>query len=199
MSLVGFKAKNHPQQVGTRGVATDKDERYTPRALIEAIHGDWEFTVDACGCSSAPASQVIGRWWSINDDGLAQSWDGETVWANVPFSNPWVWIEKAWRSQARVCLMMPANRTEQPGWQSMVEPFRDGLDGVLRTMNLPGKYRDVRLPGKRGQRRRPGRIPFGTQEEPEGAEWNSSPPFGLVLLMWTNPWRPTRVPASRPS
>lgn len=194
MTLLNFKAGNHPQQTFRGRGDPEKDERYTPRALIEAIHADWGFTVDAAGCFAAPASQIIGRWWDIHNDGLAQCWDGETVWANMPFSDCWAWIKKAWSSKARCCLMMPANRTEQPGWQRMVEPFRDNVDGVLRTMNLPGKYRDVMLPGARRPRRLPGRIPFGTPEAPDGAEWNSSPPFGCVLLMWPSPWRPDWSP-----
>lgn len=197
MTLLHFKAGNHPQQTAKGRGDPEKDERYTPRPLIEAIHADWGFTVDACGCVAAPASRLIGRWWDKETNGLVQPWDGEVVWANMPFSDPWAWIEKAWRSKARACLMMPANRTEQPGWQDMVEPFRDNMDGVLRTMNLPGKYRDVMLPGAKGKARRlPGRIPFGTPDAPDGAEWNSSPPFGCVLVMWNTPWRPSWSPVA---
>jgi hypothetical protein len=194
MSLVALKAANHSQHVSQRGPDRSKDERYTPRALIEAIHAEWRFTVDACGCGAAPASQVIGRYWDIRADGLAQDWDGETVWANVPFSHIRPWVEKAWRSRARACLMMPANRTEQGFWQELIEPYRDNLDGVLRTMNLPGKYRDVLVSGRGGSRRLPGRIPFGTPESPEGADWKSSTPFGCVLVMWQSPWRPDWAP-----
>ena len=201
MTLLHFKAGNHPQQTAKGKGDPEKDERYTPRALIEAIHADWRFTVDACGCAAAPASGVIGRWWDKTTNGLNQPWAGETVWANVPFSDCWAWIARAWREKARVCLMMPANRTEQPGWQEMVEPYRDQMDGVLRTMNLPGKYQNVLLPGSRPGRvrRLPGRIPFGTPKHPDGGKWGSSAPFGCVLLMWPTPWRPDWAPVkSRP-
>lgn len=176
MTLAGFRAENHPQQVEARGVALEKDERYTPRPLIIALHRDWRFTVDAAGCAAAPASQVIGRWWDIDTDGLAQAWDGERVWCNPPFSALRPWIEKAWASRAAVCMLIPANRAEQGFWQDLIEPFRDRLDGVLRTRFLAG------------------RTQFGTPEAPEGARWNSSPPFGCVLLMWPTPWRPDWSP-----
>lgn len=194
MTLLSFKAANHPQQVGSRGVAREKDERYTPRSLITALHEEWRFTVDAAGCAAAPASQVIGRWWDIDTDGLAQDWDGERVWCNPPFSVIRPWVEKAWASRAAVVMMIPANRTEQGFWQELVEPHRDQIDGLLRTMNLPGKYRDVMISGGRGPRHLPGRIPFGTPEAPSGADWNSSAPFGCVLLLWTSPWRPDWAP-----
>jgi hypothetical protein len=176
MTVMGFKPENHPQQVVARGVVEEKDERYTPRVLIQALHDEWRFTVDACGCAAAPASQVIGRWWDISSDGLAQEWSGERIWANVPFSNIRPWVEKAWASRAIVMMMMPANRTEQGFWQELIEPYRDQIDGLLRTRFLKG------------------RTQFGTPEEPEGKRWSSSPPFGCVLVIWTTPWRPDWAP-----
>jgi hypothetical protein len=180
MTLVSFKSANHPQQIGARGVVREKDERYTPRGLISSLHAEWNFTVDAAGCSDAPASQIIGRWWGIDDDGLSQSWDGERVWCNPPFSCLRPWLEKAWASRAAVCMLIPANRTEQHFWQDLVEPYRDRLDGVLRTRFITGETTT--------------RVQFGTPENPDGGKWGSSPPFGCVLLMWPTPWRPEWAP-----
>jgi len=98
------------------------------------------------------------------------------VWCNPPFSDLTPWVEKAWVSRAVVVMLIPANRTEQGFWQEMVEPYRDRLDGLLRTRFLRG------------------RTQFGTPETPDGAKWNSSPPFGCVLLQWGTPWRPDWAP-----
>jgi hypothetical protein len=175
MSLVAFKAGNHPQQVDAGRGDPEKDERYTPRRLIARLHRRWHFTVDAAGCPAAPASQLIGRHWSKADDGLAQPWDGERVWCNPPFSNIGRWVAKAWDSSAVVVMLLPGNRTEQPWWQRMVEPHRDRRGGFLTVQFLPS------------------RISFGTPAAPEGAKWNSSAPFGCVLLIWASPARPAQL------
>lgn len=172
-------ARKAPRPVAHGRGDHERDERYTPRGMIEALHADWRFTVDAAGCAAAPASQIIGRWWDRKADGLRQSWDGERVWCNPPFSSLRPWIEKAWASRAAVCMLTPANRMEQAFWQELVEPYRDRLDGVLRTRFLAGRPR------------------FGTPRAPDGARDMASPPFGCVLLMWPTPWRPDWSPGQK--
>jgi hypothetical protein len=167
MSLIRFMPSNHPQQMQEGNGDAEKDERYTSPALIARLHAEWAFTVDAAGCAAAPSARLIGRYWDKATDGLAQDWDGERVRCNPPFSSAPAWVEKAWASRAVVVMLLPANRTEQPWWQQMVEPFRDlGAGGVLRTHFLAT------------------RISFGTPENPDGQQWASSPPFGCVLLIW---------------
>jgi phage N-6-adenine-methyltransferase len=175
MSLSRFAPANHPQQVKVTGGDPEKDERYTKRSLIVRLHAQWHFTVDAASAPKAPSSAIIGRFWTKADDGLRQAWDGERVWCNPPYSNIAPWVRKAWLSRAVAVLLVPANRTEQAWWQTMVEPFRDRRDGVLRTEFLER------------------RINFGTPERPEADDWNSSPPFGCVLLIWPTADRPAQI------
>lgn len=47
MTLVGFRAKNHPQQVAQGGPVGDVDDRRTPRVLFDAYNARHHFTVDA--------------------------------------------------------------------------------------------------------------------------------------------------------
>src|SRR5205814_805593 len=51
MSLVGFKASNHPQQLFARGAKLDRDELGTPPELFDALNRRFSFTVDACAQS----------------------------------------------------------------------------------------------------------------------------------------------------
>lgn len=175
MSLTRFTPANHPQQVAAGNGDASKDERYTRLQDFQPFHAEFAHTLDAAGCPEAPASRLIGRWCGrggIAPDGLAFSWDGEVVWCNGPFSNIRPWVEKAWASHAVVDMLWPANRTEQPWWQDLVEPYRDVPDGVLRCRFLRS------------------RLQFGTPEDPHGLEWGSSPPFGCVRLTWVRPERP---------
>lgn len=69
-----------------------KDEWGTPDYLFRPLHERWQFTVDA---AADAMNTKLHRFWTKEDDGLAQSWRGETVWCNPPYSEYDRWIEKA--------------------------------------------------------------------------------------------------------
>lgn len=94
--------------------------------------------------AAAPHNAKCPRYFTRDDDGLAQSWAGERVWCNPPFSDLRPWVVKAWQ-ESRGCpvivMLLPANRCEQRWWQELVEPFRDRPGSPLRTTFLPGRPR----------------------------------------------------------
>jgi phage N-6-adenine-methyltransferase len=162
VSLVGFKARNHRQQVGKRGPNPKVDERQTSPEVFDPLHERFKFTIDA---AALPRNAKLPRYWTPEDDALSRSWRGERVWCNPPYSDIEPWLEKAWRSQAQLVVMLaPANRTEQGWWQRQVEPFRDRGIG-LRVEFLPGRLRF---------------IAFDADE----IKPNERPPFGCCLLIW---------------
>jgi phage N-6-adenine-methyltransferase len=168
MSLVGFRANNHPQQVGKRGASTATDDRGTPWAVFNPLHERFRFTLDACATTE---NAKLPRYFTKEQDGLAQSWAGERVWCNPPYSALAAWLRKTWLEVASanraelVVMLVPANRTEQAWWQNYVEPVRDQPDTILRTEFWRGRTRFI-LPGK------------------DGIEPNQRPPFGCALLIW---------------
>jgi phage N-6-adenine-methyltransferase len=162
VSLVGFKAQNHVQQVLVNGPRKDVDDRGTTAEVFDPLHERFRFTVDV---AAAAHNAKVGRYYSIEADGLAQSWDGERVWCNPPYSDIEPWVEKANGSDAElVVMLLPANRTEQGWWQRQVEPWRDKPGGI-RCEFLPGRIRFVK----------PGQTTVGPNERP---------PFGCCLLIW---------------
>ena len=169
MRMLGQRARNHPFQVDRRQARDDVDDRETDCALFGALHDRFSFTVDV---AAAAHNAKLPRFYSREDDGLAQSWALERVWCNPPFSALDRWVTKAWAERdVADCIVMliPANRTEQPFWQTAVEPYRDRRRWNLRTEFLPGRPRFALPEGavKRGPDKRP--------------------PFGLCLLIW-NGW-----------
>ena len=165
MSLVGFKAQNHPQQTGRRGPNPAVDDRGTDPALFAKLNERFQFTLDV---AASAENAKCDRYFTIADDGLRQSWAGETVWCNPPFSNIEPWVEKAWNEyfgDIVIVMLLPANRTEQGWWQEWVEPHRDGTNGGVRVEFLPGRPRFV-APGA------------------DGIGPNERPPFGCCLLIW---------------
>lgn len=173
MSLVAFKARNHPQQA-TRDDVDDRrvyDDFFAP---LNELH---RFTIDA---AASPDNALLPRFWTRDDDAIAQSWGAERVWCNPPYSGGRRgiglerWVEKAWvemvdGSCELVVMLLPANRCEQGFWQRHVEPYRDGepFHGVrLTTQFLHGRMR------------------FGFPPERIRPVKGDRPPFGCVLLTW---------------
>ena len=162
MSLVGFKASNHPQQVRARG-AKDRDELGTPPELFDALHRRFRFTVDA---AALPRNAKLERFWTPEDDGLERSWEGERVWCNPPYSKIEPWANKARLGMADLAvLLLPANRTEQGWWQREVEPYRDRAGSCCRVEFMSGRLRFLS----------PGAVRVGPNERP---------PFGVCLVIW---------------
>ena len=164
MSLVGFSGKNHPQQVGARGADDNVDDRGTD-PFFDALHKKHGFTLDV---AASPDNAKCERFFTKEQDGLAQPWARERVWCNPPYSNIRHWVEKAWFEYPRtplIVMLLPANRTEQGWWQELVEPYRDFPSSPLKVQFLPGRMRFVRA----------GRDHIGANERP---------PFGCCLLRW---------------
>jgi len=86
------------------------------------------------------------------------------VGCNPPYSSIEPWVKKAWdeirREALVVCMLLPANRTEQPWWQQHIEPFRDKKLG-LTTEFLAGRVGFI-----------------------GGASRAVHAPFGSVVLIW---------------
>lgn len=186
---MSFVARGHPQQLSHRDPAVDRlpgfelpdvaydiDDRGTDPAEFAKLDDRFHFTVDV---AASPHNARCERFWTVEDNGLEQSWTGQRVWCNPPYSNIRPWVEKAWKERVRgswnvyrdlIVMLLPANRTEQAWWQELVEGRRDGGTGEtadyrFRTEFLPGRMRFIA----------PGADRIGPNERP---------PFGCVLLIW---------------
>lgn len=162
--LIGFRARNHRQQVLVRGANPAVDDRATTPEVFDPLHARFTFTIDA---AASPRNAKLGRFWTVAEDGLRQSWADERVWCNPPYSSIAPWVEKAWDEPEcpLSVLLLPANRTEQAWWQEMIEPYRDRLGSPLRTEFLGGRLRFI-------------------AHDKDRVEPNERPPFGCVLLIF---------------
>jgi phage N-6-adenine-methyltransferase len=162
--LIGYRSSNHPQQVRAHGTDPHVDDRATTAEVFAPLAKRFRFTIDVAASAD---NAKCARYYSIEDDGLRQSWAGERVWCNPPYSSIRPWIEKAWaeRNAEVVVMLLPANRTEQAWWQQLVEPYRDRTGSPLTTEFLSGRLRFIA----------PGATRIGANERP---------PFGCVLLVW---------------
>jgi phage N-6-adenine-methyltransferase len=165
MSLIGFTPTNHPQQVKKRGATDRVDERITPERIYRPYADRYGFTLDA---AANKQNAKCHSFYDLEADGLTKPWAPHVVWCNPPYSNLGAWLAKAHAEFKAGCpavvMLLPANRTEQVWWQEHVEPFRD-KGGFMRTEFIRSRFN------------------FG-QPGNEGAKFNSSPPFGCVVVIF---------------
>lgn len=94
MTIMGFKPRNHPQQIARHGRADDTiDDRRTPADVWRLLHAEFQFTLDA---AASDQNAKLPKYCTLTTSGLTQSWAGERVWCNPPFSNCAAWVTKAW-------------------------------------------------------------------------------------------------------
>lgn len=173
MTLIGYRSANHPQQVAKRGPNPAVDDRATTLEVFDPLNERYRFTVDV---AASAANTKCERYYSIDDNGLSQSWAGERVWCNPPYSSIEPWLIRAWQAWDMpstwwtgqpecIVMLLPANRTEQGWWQRQVEPALRRRDSDFHVEFLPGRLRFL--------------APGATEIKP-----NERPPFGCCLLIW---------------
>lgn len=64
----------------------------TPRTIFEVLHREYRFTVDA---AASAENAKLPRFWTREQNGLAQAWEGERVWCNPPYEEIAPWVERA--------------------------------------------------------------------------------------------------------
>lgn len=157
---MSFISRTHPQQ----GPDDRVDNRETTSEVFAPLHRRFGFTVDV---ASSPKNRKLPRHYTLATNGLAQSWRGERVWCNPPYSAIAPWIVKAINEVVDggcelVVMLLPANRTEQAWWQDLIEPGRRA--GVIEVEFLRGRMRFI---AAEDDRIRP----------------NARPPFGVCLVI----------------
>ncbi len=96
--------------------SSECDTWATPPELFRRLDAEFRFTLDVC---ALPENTKCERFFTPNDDGLIQPWDG-VCWMNPPYGSAIsMWMKKAYtefleRRLTIVCLI-PA-RTDTKWW-----------------------------------------------------------------------------------
>ena len=99
----------------------EKDERGTPRDLFLSWHQRYNFTVDV---AASDTNHKLPRYYTKQQDGLAQSWKGERVWCNPPYSRIRPWLQKAINENVLAVFLLPAT-TDVAWFHDLVLPFME--------------------------------------------------------------------------
>ncbi len=91
----------------------------TPQDLFDVLDSIYHFTIDVC---ATPENAKCERYFTPEDDGLSQSWNG-ICWMNPPYGRQiGKWLRKAYESAqngATVVCLIPA-RTDTAWWHDYV-------------------------------------------------------------------------------
>ena len=113
------------------------DEWATPVSLFKELDKEFHFTLDPC---STDENALCEKHYTIEDNGLSQSWFGEIVFCNPPYSKCYEWVQKAYMesitNKATVVMLLPS-RTDTKWFHQFVLPHAKVifLRGRLRFNN----------------------------------------------------------------
>lgn len=88
------------------------DNWKTPADLFGVLDDEFHFTLDPCASHD---SHLCNKYYTPEEDGLKQSWGGETVFCNPPYSEAAKWVEKAFyesRADNTTVVMLIPSRTD---------------------------------------------------------------------------------------
>lgn len=92
--------------------SAESDEWATPQEIFDSLNAEFHFTLDAAATAD---NHKCERYYTAEQDGLKQSWGGERVFLNPPYSQIAKWVEKAYREGTKdntVVVMLIPSRTD---------------------------------------------------------------------------------------
>ncbi|CDQ22605.1 DNA N-6-adenine-methyltransferase [Halobacillus karajensis] len=86
------------------------NEWATPQDFFDELNTEFNFTLDPC---ATPDNAKCDKYFTEKDDGLEQSWEGETVFCNPPYGRGIKhWVKKAYQESTKpnttVVLLIPS-------------------------------------------------------------------------------------------
>lgn len=98
------------------------DEWLTPPAIVDALG---PFDLDPCAPIKRPWP-TAREHFTIEDNGLAQSWEGKRVWMNPPYAAAGAWMRRMAQEHGYGTALLFA-RTETATWQDWIWPFASAV------------------------------------------------------------------------
>lgn len=119
------------------------EEWETPQDLFDQLNDEFKFTLDPC-CLQGNAK--CEKFFTKQDDGLSQSWDGERVFMNPPYGKEIKrWMHKAATSKALVVCLVHA-RTDTKWWHETVEKKAKEIRFIKGRLRFGGSKHNSTFP-----------------------------------------------------
>lgn len=89
--------------------SSKSDEWETPEHIFNKLNNEFKFTLDV---AASEELHKCPKFYTIADDGLAQSWAGERVFCNPPYSQISKWVKKCYMEHKEhgglIVMLIPA-------------------------------------------------------------------------------------------
>jgi hypothetical protein len=120
-------------------IAITSDDCYTPRWVFDAM--GLRFDLDVAAPVGGPWHVPCERFYTAEDDGLAQPWEG-LVWCNPPYSDYWAWAARWLQHDMGVLMGIVLPETT---WLPPIFTAADCVAFCAPEFYRPGSDRPIRL------------------------------------------------------
>jgi len=100
--------------------SSKSNEWETPLDFFNKLNRRFKFTLDPC---STDANHKCPKHYTIEENGLSKSWQGETVFVNPPYGDVGAWVKKAYEestSNGATVVMLIPSRTDTKYWHDYI-------------------------------------------------------------------------------
>lgn len=106
--------------------SSNRDDWETPQDFFDKLNEEFHFTLDPCASHS---TAKCAKYYTVEDNGLAKDWSGETVFCNPPYGRDIrQWCKKC-RDEARkpntTVVMLVHARTDTRWFHDFVYGFAE--------------------------------------------------------------------------
>lgn len=123
------------------------DEWSTPPQFFRALDAEFHFTLDPC---ATDANHKAPKYYTAKEDGLAQSWAGETVFINPPYGREIAkWIRKAAEESettGTTCVMLLPARTDTAWFHDYILGKADIIRFIRGRLRYGGSNQNAPFP-----------------------------------------------------
>lgn len=89
--------------------SSSTDNWGTPQLLFDELNKEFHFTLDPC---ANEINHKCEKYFTVEDNGLIKSWEGERVFCNPPYGREmYKWVKKAYEENEKgtfVVMLLPA-------------------------------------------------------------------------------------------
>jgi phage N-6-adenine-methyltransferase len=99
--------------------ASDRQDWETPAYLFRALDAEFHFTLDVC---ALPHNAKCARYFTPEQNGLAQDWGHEVCWCNPPYDDVTEWARKCWLASlgGATVVLLAFSRTDTKWFHNFV-------------------------------------------------------------------------------
>lgn len=98
--------------------SSKSDDWATPQDFYDKLDSIFSFTLDPC---SSDTNHKAPKYFTVADDGLSKSWDGERVFMNPPYGRAiGDWVKKAREINGGLAVCLLPARTDTRWWHDYV-------------------------------------------------------------------------------